>query len=594
MQIRRVTIQNFRGIKEAELDLPRHAVLVGDNNSCKSTVLEALDLTLGPDRISRPDPIDEHDFYAGEYLDAEGKPVAIKIEVVIIGLSDQQQRRFADHLEWWNEDSQTLLQVGQAAYVDQPNVSPAIRVAFDGRYDPEEDDFKAETCFASSRQDNGNATTFSKADKRSCGFLYLRALRTGSRALSLERGSLLDIILQLEDKRPQMWENVLQQLRAISVAEDASLGISDVLNRVQDAVQSYVTSDWAEAPKLRVTDQTRESLRKQIVLFIETGATRMDGRTHSAPFHHQGSGTINALVLALLSTIATLKDSVIFAMEEPEIAIPPHAQKRIVSSVRGLSSQTIFTSHSPYVLEEFPPGQIVVMSRAGGVLSGHQATLPPAVKPKAYKLDMRRRTCEALLARRVLVVEGATEYHALPAAARKLGSVLPGNYGSFEALGIAVVDAETDSQIAPLSSYFKGLGKTVFAAFDKQDPAQLALIEAACDHPFESPEKGFENLILNQSDSAALRRYAEKLEEDGEWPPHLAGSTPSSWADDAALRVGLLEYFKWQKASGSIALFLEGCAENEMPQYVRDTVAAIKGIVTPPPPQAPAQAPPGV
>ena len=38
---------------------------------------------------------------------------------------------------------------------------------------------------------------FRKKDKRNCGFLYLRTLRTGSRALSLERGSLLDIILQM-------------------------------------------------------------------------------------------------------------------------------------------------------------------------------------------------------------------------------------------------------------------------------------------------------------------------------------------------------------------------------------------------------------
>ncbi len=587
MHIRRVTIKNFRGIKEASLDLPRHAVLVGDNNSCKSTVLEAIDLTLGPDRISRPDPIDEHDFYSGDYVDAQGAPVLIQIEVIVIGLSDEQQRRFADHLEWWNEDALALLQAGQAAQVDQATVSPALRISFEGRYDPEEDDFRAETCFAASRQENGQATPFGRMDKRYCGFLYLRALRTGSRALSLERGSLLDIILQLEEKRPQMWENVLGQLRAVAVAEDPELGISEVLTRVQKAVQSYVTSEWAEAPKLRVTDQTRETLRKQLVLFIETGATRHDGSSHSAPFYHQGTGTINALVLALLSIIASLKDSVIFAMEEPEIAIPPHAQKRIVSSVRRSSSQAIFTSHSPYVLEEFPPGQILVMNRIGGVLQGKQATLPPAVKPKAYKLDMRRRTCEALLARRVLVVEGSTEYHALPAAARHLSGTKPGDYGSFEALGIAVVDAETDSQVAPLSNYFKGLGKTVFAAFDQQQPDQLAQIQAACDHAFESPEQGFERLILNQSDAVALRRFAAELEQNGDWPPHLAVNPPSGWADDAAMRVGLLEYFKWQKASGSIALFLESCAEGEMPAYVRDTIAAIKAIVAPAPPPPP-------
>jgi putative ATP-dependent endonuclease of the OLD family len=47
MRIARIRIENFRGMKQAELLLPEHAVLVGDNNTGKSTVLEAIDLVLG-------------------------------------------------------------------------------------------------------------------------------------------------------------------------------------------------------------------------------------------------------------------------------------------------------------------------------------------------------------------------------------------------------------------------------------------------------------------------------------------------------------------------------------------------------------------
>ena len=45
------------------------------------------------------------------------------------------------------------------------------------------------------------------------------------------------------------------------------------------------------------------------------------------------------LVLAMLSQIAEDKQNVIFAMEEPETAIPPYAQKRIVHEIRELASQ---------------------------------------------------------------------------------------------------------------------------------------------------------------------------------------------------------------------------------------------------------------
>ena len=113
-----------------------------------------------------------------------------------------------------------------------------------------------------------------------------------------------------------------------------------------------------------MSNLTREHLRKVITAFIATG----EG-DHAAPFYRQGTGTINMLVLAMLSQIAEDKQNVIFAMEEPETAIPPYAQKRIVHEIRKLASQTIFTSHSPYVLEEFALDETVVLGRdAEGVL----------------------------------------------------------------------------------------------------------------------------------------------------------------------------------------------------------------------------------
>ena len=71
MKIFSVVIENFRGIQSAKLVLPDHAVLIGDNNTGKSSVFEAIDLALGPDRLSRRPPVDEHDFYQGRYLPAQ-------------------------------------------------------------------------------------------------------------------------------------------------------------------------------------------------------------------------------------------------------------------------------------------------------------------------------------------------------------------------------------------------------------------------------------------------------------------------------------------------------------------------------------------
>lgn len=76
MQVARIHIENFRGIKDTTLDFTKHAVLLGDNNTGKTTVLEALDLALGPDRLNSTPPIDDHDFYLGRYVAKSKKPAS--------------------------------------------------------------------------------------------------------------------------------------------------------------------------------------------------------------------------------------------------------------------------------------------------------------------------------------------------------------------------------------------------------------------------------------------------------------------------------------------------------------------------------------
>lgn len=159
--------------------------------------------------------------------------------------------------------------------------------------------------------------------------LYLRTLRTGSRALSLERGSLLDIILQLKEIKPQMWESVIEQLEKVSIAGDPNLGITEVLTSVQDSLANIVAYESADKPQIKVSNLTRENLRKVLTVFMGSGAYKENGSEYMTPYFHQGTGTINTLVLSLLSMIANIKENVIFAMEEPEIALPPHIQKEL-------------------------------------------------------------------------------------------------------------------------------------------------------------------------------------------------------------------------------------------------------------------------
>jgi len=582
MKLARLRIQNFRGIKEATLFFPDHVVLVGDNNVGKSTVFEAIDLALGPDRLSRHPKIDEHDFHLGDYLTPpEQLRKEIRVEAVVTALTEEQQNQFGDEIEWWNTATKAF-QDAPVEGIDSPDVLASIRVTFIGYYDPEDDDFAGDTYFARSLEEGGTLFPFTKKQKQFCGFLYLRSLRTASRALSLEHGSLLDIILRIKEIRPQMWEKTIGELSNFTVAADPEIGISGVLKSIDTALKKYVPREWGVSPHLKVSNLTRENLRKVISAFIATG----EG-AHAAPFYRQGTGTLNMLVLAMLSQIAEDKQNVIFAIEEPETAIPPYAQKRIVHEVRKLSSQSIFSSHSPYILEEFGVEDISVLVRsADGLLKQAGIELPPSVKPKRYRQEFRTRFCEALLSRRVMVAEGATETATIPAAARRLSELNPATYSSFEALGISTLDAGGDGQITDLGKLYSGLGKAVYAVCDQQTPASQATIEAVVTKLFMHNESDIEKLVLNNTTQAAMERFIDAIQ----WPQHLTTAFPNPKANASE---ALSKYFTWTKGDLGWAEFVSQCVEAEIPEWIRQMCRDLRELCQPPkPPEAPAPNPP--
>ncbi len=567
MRICQLKIQNFRGIKTSSLIFPNHVVLVGDNNTGKSTVLEAIDLLLGPDRLNRFPVIDEHDFYLGKYQNIQGEENKIILEATITDLNDEQKNKFYDSIEWWDEGNAFLYTGQDISQIDISNFKEAIRVTFIGYYDSEDDDFKGNTYYSRSLMENDSPQLFTKKDKQFCGFLYLRALRTGTRALSLEHGSLLDIILRLKEIRPQLWEKTINRLSSFELEDENEIGLSTVLSSIQEAINKYVPKEWGSKPHLKISNLTRENLRKIITSFVSTGENG-----HSAPYYRQGSGTINIMVLAMLSQIAEDRRNVIFGMEEPETAIPPYAQKRIIHEINKLSSQSFFTSHSPYVIEEFNLEEVVILRRDSlGELKQSKIELPDSIKHKKFRKDFRNRFCEGLLSRRIIIAEGATENSSLPVVARRLSELESNLYSSLESLGFCIIDAEGEGQIKDLSILYCNLGKDVYVVCDKQTDEYRIEIEAIVKKLFMHDERGFELLVLKNTTSIAKERFIDNLT----WPQHLIEKypNPKAQADDA-----LLSYFKWSKGNWGIADFLTQCNLNEIPDWIKQLCLELKEI----------------
>src|SRR5258707_14660327 len=147
MRVRRLKLTYFRGVSQGSVDFSGHTLLVGGNNIGKSTVCEALDLILGPERLFRRPVVDEHDFHCGRYLDENGVPIEIRIEAILVDLSEEATRRFGGHLRRWNDQAGTFIdREGNGVHeTGDPSAGGALWLVFLGRYGPEESDFVCST-----------------------------------------------------------------------------------------------------------------------------------------------------------------------------------------------------------------------------------------------------------------------------------------------------------------------------------------------------------------------------------------------------------------------------------------------------------------
>jgi putative ATP-dependent endonuclease of OLD family len=588
MKVVRLTITNFRGIKSAELLFDGHTLMVGTNNVGKSTLCEALDLVLSPDRLNRYPAVDEFDFYNATYLtssdgeDDKPQPVPLRIEAVLIDLSHEINAKCGGNVEFWHLTEQRLLGEGEAEAANPPNVVPCLRIETIGKYDPDEDEFDAKTFFSRSPDaPTGELTIVSKSIKRLFGFLYLRALRTGSRALSLERGSLLDIILRTKGVRTSLWEKTIKRLQGLDIETDAA-EIAPVLRSVEKRLARYISLESpGNATKLHVSELTREHLRKTMTFFLALSSDQ-----DHVPFPHAGTGTLNTLVLALLSFIADLKpDTVIFAMEEPEIAVPPHTQRRIAEYLLTKTTQAFVTSHSPFVIERFTPSQTLLLARTDGVVSARKVSDATGLKDNDYKRFSRSGLSECMLGRAVIVVEGVTELHAVPVVARRMEETYP-TLQPLDIAGVAFFNAEGESNMPKFGNFFRTLGLRTFALYDhdykkKRKPEQAQALADNFEINVEHAYRGFEDLIVAEVPVDRLWIFLSGLKANSE---NGNVAIPDERPSDEQIKTIAKEALGGNKGVGWSARLFEECELNELPATVFAFLSSVFVLFPPPPP----------
>ena len=412
MKLLALSIRGFRGVQKADLRFGQHDVLGGPNGAGKSTIIDALSLVFGRTRLVRD--LTEHDFY-GTRPEATSR---IRIVATLGGFdSDDPERNDMWFREgravpkWWNS-STGQIEPEPGDHADRL----CAQVAFAARFDLQElvvesiryfhDDDDVEDPFLDDAVQPIPIRLFDDI-----GYYVLPARRTWEAAASFASELFRKAVATVGGIPAETILEERDRLRAPVAPLEETAGLAPLVGHINRQLAELLP----DAPRfqLRLTATDSESLLRALVPHY-AGSDDV-----SLPVGRHGMGLLSLQTFILLLELGRERVNVgkpfLFAMEEPELHIPPGMQRRLISQAVSIAEQTICTTHSPRVAAFYPATSVQILNRNSRRLAA-TPMLPAPLEGSATNarrklfLDDRARLVEALMHHSVLIPEGRSEY----------------------------------------------------------------------------------------------------------------------------------------------------------------------------------------
>ena len=429
-------IEHFRGIVRLDVDFESTTILIGENASGKTSVLEALAICLGHQNHGDELGFADHDFHIGA-PDADGNPPPIRVRMT-----------FAEREEGEWDDLDELVTAFSDGAPGRRQLSLEVEAGRNGGP-------ISATCRFLDREGDPLQPQpdprLLRAVRRLSPFLLVRADRyfphraeTGTpepaaptrrrepeREIEREIGRVYDKIITSDGLPPQ---------------EELRKGLAALAQLIGENADRVFQNP--EAPDLALA----ELVERPVVLSIGSGP-ELETRLHGA-----GARSVALLLLigAMLEargpTTISPSAAMILAVEEPEVHLHPLMLVAVWSVIESLRAQKLVTTNS---------GELLTAAR----LSMLRRLVRRPRHTDVYRLDddnlaldemrkityhVRLKRDDALFARAWLLVEGETEVWLLPELARLMGC-------DFASEGIRCVEF-AQSGVEPLVKLANDLG----------------------------------------------------------------------------------------------------------------------------------------
>lgn len=414
MILKTFCIENFRGIAKLTLELDRTTVLIGENNSGKTSVLEALHTCMSRGLSRRATPFSEYDFYlATEDAEPAGAPP------LILTLTFEESQKD----EWPDEIAQAFPNVIQTLDDDRQQLS--FRVT--AKYDTVMRDFAVEWSFldkAGSPLPTAKQVKLVTDLQQLAPVFLLTAVRDASQHFQSK-----SVLWGPFTKNPQISEEKQQEIE--EQIEQINQSVLDS-HKPFEVIKNRIAQTGKLVPLANKDLVSVEAVPARIFDMLARTQVKLGARTGARlPVAQHGAGTQSLAVMFLFEAFlqSRLADAYdkhsepILALEEPESHLHPSAIRALWSTLDKLAGQKIIATHSGDLLAAVPLKAIRRLARKNGkveVFRVLDATLD-ARELQKVTYHVRAKRGALLFARCWLLVEGETEFTMLPELARALG-----------------------------------------------------------------------------------------------------------------------------------------------------------------------------